>query len=133
MQDRGEARAMTDQMLGLVERLAAGEAAKRTMVLGTREFADKASEVEGLARLAFRWSQLQLQVAERAQRGGVAPDAVPLDEVEPRPLDIVLSNWREAQLRLEIAHPGSDEARAAANDVERLREEYQATFEVKQR
>jgi hypothetical protein len=46
-------------------------------------------------------------------------------------MDVVLAAWREPQLRLEIATPGSSEAAAAAEAVERLREEYQATFDAK--
>lgn len=52
-------------------------------------------------------------------------------DVEPRPLDRILANWREAQLRFELATPGSPEAEAATADIERLREEYQATHEVR--
>lgn len=83
MPDRGEARASADKMLEIISRLQEGESAKRAMVLGTPEFLDKAKEVETLARLAFRWSQLQLQLAERGAIRGPAADAVPLTEVRP--------------------------------------------------
>ena len=53
------------------------------------------------------------------------PD-VRLINVEPRPLDRVLAQWREAQVRLELATPGSPASEAAVQDIERLREEYQA-------
>jgi hypothetical protein len=43
---------------------------------------------------------------------------------------VILANWREAQLRLEIARPGSPEASSAADGIERLREEYHAAHEV---
>jgi hypothetical protein len=134
MPDRGEARAMVDQMLELIIAMNAAERAKRELALGTPEFTDRAIEVERIARIAFRWSQMQLQVAERAaerRARGELTDPVRLIDVVPRPLDVVLSHWREAQLRLEIARPGSAEAQAAAADVERLREEYQAGFEIK--
>ena len=55
---------------------------------------------------------------------------VRLINVEPRPLDRVLAHWREAQLRLEIAKPGSPEAEEAVRDIERLRDEYQAGHEA---
>lgn len=66
--------------------------------------------------------------AARIEAGELGPN-VRLVDVEPRPLDRVLAHWREAQLRLEIAVPGSPEAEAAARDIERLREEYQAGHE----
>jgi len=39
-------------------------------------------------------------------------------------MDRILAQWREAQLRLEIAKPGSDEALLGAEAMDRLREEY---------
>jgi hypothetical protein len=58
------------------------------------------------------------------QVGRGEQSSAPLSEVIPRPLDRILAVWREAQLRFEIARPGSPEAAAAADEVERLREEY---------
>ena len=66
MPDRGEARAMVDQMLELIIQMNAAERAKRELALGTPEFVERALEVERIARMAFRWSQFQLQMAERA-------------------------------------------------------------------
>ena len=50
-------------------------------------------------------------------RGGGAPPRErrahgnePLANFQPRPLDTILSHWREAQLRLEVAQLGSPEA-----------------------
>ena len=74
---------------------------------------------------------MQRQLAETNAVRGVSADAVPLSDVEPRRLDVVLTHWREAQLRLGIAEPGSREAQTAADDVERLRDEYQAGFQAK--
>jgi hypothetical protein len=45
-------------------------------------------------------------------------------------MDRILANWREAQLRFELAQPGSPEAEVATSDIERLREEYQAAHET---
>lgn len=134
MPDRGEARAMVDQMLELIIQMNAAERAKRELALGTPEFVERALEVERIARMAFRWSQFQLQMAERAaerRARGELTDAERLIDVQPRPLDVILSNWREAQLRLKIARPGSLEAQTASDDIERLREEYQSGFETK--
>jgi hypothetical protein len=122
---------MVDQMLELIVEMNAAERAKRELLFGSPEFVERAVEVERIARVAFRWSQMQLQMAERAAdrlaRGEVT-HPVRLIDVKPRPIDLILANWREAQLRLEIARPGSPEAQTAADDIERLREEYQVAF-----
>jgi hypothetical protein len=86
-----------------------------------------------ISRLAFRWAQMQLEQALtlQSQTDGVGAD-VRLINVEPRPLDRVLAHWREAQLRLEIARPGSPESEAAVRDIERLRDVYRAGHEAHQ-
>ena len=127
MPRRGEFRAFTDQMLEYVDRLRAAEERKRTVEVGSPEFIIAAKQAEEVSRLTFRWAQMQLQMALSLQTGaGTMPADVRLINVEPRPLDRVLAQWREAQLRLETAHPGSPESEAAVRDIERLREEYQA-------
>ena len=108
------------------DRLRVAEETKRAVELGSLEFVQAARDAEELSRMAFRWAQMQLQMALEVQdQGGKMPD-VRLINVEPRPLDRVLSAWREAQMRLELATPGSRESEAAVRDIERLREEYQA-------
>jgi len=129
MPQRGEFRATTDQMLEILEELTASERRKQAVTMGSDEFLAEAIEAEKLSRLAFRWAQLQLEMAQtvraRIEAGQLSAD-VRLIDVEPRPLDVILAQWREAQLRLEIAPLGSAEAEAAVRDIERLREEYQA-------
>ena len=132
MPRRGEFRALTDQMLEYLDQLRAAEERKRSVEVGSADFITAAEEAAELSRLTFRWAQMELEMARRAhdQRHEVAPE-VRLINVEPRPLDLVLAHWREAQLRLEIAPPGSTEADAAVRDIERLRDEYQAGHEVR--
>jgi hypothetical protein len=131
MTDQREAHALADQMLDWINGMQEAERAKHDLPLGSPEFVAKAVEVERISKLAFRWAQMQLQVAEQAARrreSGELTGSEPLTNFEPRPLDIVLSHWREAQLRLEVAPLGSPEAQQAVDDIERLREEYQAGF-----
>jgi hypothetical protein len=129
MKRQGEFRASTDQMLAMIDELRRLERAKQSTAVGTAEFIDLAHATEELARRVFRWSAMQSQMAEASPRDVATGElsATPLIEVEPRPLDRILANWREAQLRFELARPGSAEAELAAADVERLREEYRAT------
>ena len=134
MPQRGEFRATTDTMLDMIDALRASEERKRAVEVGSPDFLQAAQEAEELSRLAFRWAQMELQMAlsarSRIEAGQLSAD-VRLKNVEPRPLDRVLAHWREAQIRLEIATPGTPEAEAAARDIERLREEYQAGHEVR--
>ena len=134
MPDRGEFRATTDQMIEIIDGLRAVEQEKQRVPLGDPEFLLLAKRAEDLSRLAFRWAGLQLTMAldarDRIARGKLPAD-VRLIDVEPRQLDRVLADWREAQFRLEIAALGSPEADAATRQIERLRDEYQAIHEAK--
>lgn len=131
MEDQHELRAHSDHMVQLIERLHELEEEKHHVGVGTPRFVELAEEIDRLSRLVFRWSGMQFQSAEHAatrlERGEITPQA--LDEVEPRRLDVILAAWREAQFRFELAHPGSAEAQEAADDIERLREEFQASQE----
>jgi hypothetical protein len=129
MPRRGEFRAFTDQMLSYIDQLRAAEDRKRSVEVGSPEFIAAAEEASELSRLTFRWAQMQLEMAHMIRANHISGD-VRLINVEPRPLDRVLANWREAQLRLEIAKPGSPEAETAVRDIERLRDEYQAGHEA---
>ena len=125
----GEIRAIADQLMDIMRLLRELEDQKRGESLGSDRFVALAEEAEVQGRLVFRWTGLQLEVARDAARrralGQIDADLRIVDLV-PRPLDRVLAAWREAQIRLEIAKPGSDEAEEAAARIERLRDEYQA-------
>lgn len=120
-------------MLAMLERLQAIELEKRRFPMGSEGFVAQAAEAERLSRIIFRWSGLQQQMADESvaavERGDM--EAVPITAVEPRPLDRILAAWREAQIRLEIARPGSAEAEAATADIERLRDEYHAASDAR--
>ena len=128
MHSDSDFRAATDQMLDMIQRLSGLERAKQDTPVGTDEFIRLAHETQQLARVVFRWADMQLQMAERSpeavRRGELSGGR--LSSVQARPLERILASWREASLRLEIAKPGTVEAAAAADDVERLREEFRA-------
>jgi hypothetical protein len=132
MPRRGEFRATTDQMIELIDQLKTKENQKREAPFGSLEFVGLARDTAESARLVFRWAQMQYEMALSTERIAPAGDGpVRLVNVIPRPIDRILANWREAQLRLEIAHPGSPEAETAASDIERLREEYQVAYDAR--
>jgi hypothetical protein len=128
VKDEHELRADSDRMFQMLRRLRETEEQKRLVGMGTPEFVELAAEVERLSRLIFRWSGIQMQsahaMAAAVERGDIAGE--PLEAVKPRPLDEVLAAWREAQVRFELARPGSEEARVAADEIERIREEFHA-------
>jgi len=133
MADEHELRATSDHTFAIIDRIAQIERDKREVLIGTSEFVELAGEVERLTRLLFRWAGFQRQLAAEASAAaarGEAPNR-PIDMIEPRALDRVLALWREEQIRLELAKPGSPEAQAAAEEIERLREEYHGTMEAK--
>ena len=124
-EDAREFRAHTDKMLALLDRLREVERAKQNTTLGSAELLHLAHEAEELSRVIFRWSGLQLQQAEASQAWPDGGDRI--GDARPRPLDRILANWREAQIRFDLAVPGTREAEQAASEVERLREEFRAT------
>ncbi len=117
-------RASSDRMLELVDQLRQLESEKRRHVVGSPDFVDLAAKAEALSRLIFRWSQMQGAMAEDAAVRS-EPEARLVD-VPPRPIHRLLADWREAELRLVAAAPGSPEAETASNEIERIRTEYHA-------
>ena len=127
--DEGELRAIADQLLTILGELRAIEEQKRETSLGSEAFVSLAETAEAQGRLAFRWTGLQLElareVARRRATGEIEPD-VRIVDIQPKRLDRILASWREAQFRLELAKPGTAEADAAADRIERLQDEYRA-------
>jgi hypothetical protein len=125
---RGEIRAAADHMLELMDEVRHAEERKREVRLGSDEFVQLAARVAMRARVVSRWADLQLQLAQSIPEGR---EEMSIADVRPRPLERVLALWREAQIRLELAPPGSAAAVQAVDDIERLRNEYQAGFELR--
>lgn len=130
----GEIRAVADQLLGILDDLRSLEERKRNEPLGTETFVRLAEAAEAEGRLVFRWTGLQLEVARDAERrraaGELDPD-VRIEDLQAQPLDRILAAWREAQIRLEMAMPGSAAATDAAAAIERLRDQYRAIADGK--
>ena len=125
---RAEIRAAADHMLELMDDVRASEERKRQVPLGSEAFVELALRVATNARVVSRWADLQLQLAQSIPFG---VEDVRIADVRPRRLENVLALWREAQIRLDLAPPGSAAAARAVDDIERLRNEYQAGFELR--
>lgn len=132
MPNRREFRATTDKMLEIIDELRRIEEQKRGVDYASPDFVKLAEVAAEHARLTFRWAEMQLQMAyaaRAAQETDGQHPTVQLENVTPRPIDKILTLWREAQIRLDIAMPGSPEAASAVADIERLREEYQVSHD----
>ena len=125
---RVEIRAAADHMLELMDEVRNAEERKREVPLGSEAFVELAVRVAMRARVVSRWADLQLQLAQSIPFG---VEDVSISDLRPRKLERVLALWREAQIRLELAPPGSSAASQAVDDIERLRNEYQAGFELR--
>ena len=123
---RAEIRAAADHMLELIDEVRRSEELKREVPLGSETFVELAVQVANRARVVSRWADVQLQLAQSIPYG---VEDVSISNVKPRPLERVLALWREAQIRLELAPPGSPAAEQAVEDLERLRDEYHSGFE----
>ena len=111
-------------MLAALTRLRDLESRKRREIVGTETFAQLAWEVVEAARLVQRWAEIQLRQANEALVDDTPSIDVPLGDVPARRLDIILAEWRQAEMVLSQALPGSREAERASDDVARLRAEY---------
>ena len=124
MSEESELRATSDSMLQMLDRIRDLESRKRLEVVGTERFSRLAWEVNEVARIVQRWAELQLRQANEASADDGDSASVPLVDVPARRLDVVLAEWRRAEIVLSQALPGSPEADRAAEDVARLRREY---------
>jgi hypothetical protein len=123
-----EIRAAADHMLELIDDVRTSEATKRSIPMGSREFVDLAAKIAANARVVSRWADLQLQLAQSMSNGA---ETATIADIRPRPLERVLALWREAQIRLDLAEPGSPAAERAVDELERYRNEYQSGFAVR--
>jgi hypothetical protein len=124
MSEESELRATSDSMLTMLDRIRELESRKRQEVVGTDVFAQLAWEVLEHTRMALRWAELQLRQANEALADDGGSTSTPLSEVPARRLDVVLAEWRQAEMTQSTALPGSPEAERAAEEVARLRSEY---------
>ncbi len=122
---RAEVRAAADHMLELIDEVRRAEELKREVPLGSEAFVELALRVSTVARVASRWADVQLDLAQSIPYG---VEDVSIASVSPLPFERVLAIWREAQIRLELAPPGSPDATHAVDDIERVRNQYPAGF-----
>ena len=114
-------RVTSDSFLTRVDRLHALEQQKRELPIS--EMVGIADEVEALTRDILGWAVKQAELARTA----AAMDPTehrPIAIIPPRPMPLVLDEWRASERALEAQEPGTAAWESARADVERLREEY---------
>lgn len=137
MSDMGSRlRSTSDALLADLEQLETLERRKRELDPGDPEITDLAASVEEIARRVLGRSVRQREIASIAEDlveegSDAAPDAS--IEETPREIHLILAEWREAERRAQEAGDGSPEATAAAEDIERLRDEYRRAHEAARR
>lgn len=122
----GELRATSDRLVTLIGDASERESRKRHVELGSALFVDLADQVVSAARELLTYAEREQRLARevaRARTRGELPQ-VALDQVESRPVHLILADWREAMLRFDEAAIGSREQTEAAADAERWRREY---------
>jgi len=131
MELEGELRLASDRVLRTLEQLEALEIEKREQTPGSPRFKKLASEIERLAAVVFAQTHAQQTLGEQAEAhakrtGDVLP---PIEEARTsRDLQVILTDWRDAERRLDLADPDSAEHATAAADIARLRDEYHDAY-----
>jgi hypothetical protein len=132
--DTGQAlRATSDALLRDLEVLATIEEEKRSLEPGDPRLVQLAARIEEIAQRVLvgsvRQRKLTEVVSDQVEAG--SPDAPngPIGDT-PRPMQVILAEWREAERRLVAADPGSAEAAEAEAIVSSLRDEYRRAHEA---
>lgn len=125
-------RSASDHLMSTLDELLQLEQRKRDIHPGSAEFLELAERIEALADAALAHSRDQTALAQASSALAGTPLEVErsIETIPPRPLDIVLGEWRAAERRLSEAPSGAPEYDLAGADVRRLRDEYRRAQEA---
>jgi gamma-glutamyl:cysteine ligase YbdK (ATP-grasp superfamily) len=137
MPETGRAlRDTSDQLVRDLEALSTLEEEKRQLSPGDDRFVDLAARIESIALRVLVASGRQRELTEQIHRAAdEGMPGAPTESIEDtaRPISAILSDWRDAERRLESAEPDSAEQREVEVLVEQLREEYRQAHEAARR
>lgn len=129
-------RETSDKLLRDLEALSVLEDDKRQIAPGDPRLVDLAAQIESIAARVLvtsgRQRELTEEIQETAEAGASPASNLPIDDV-PRSISAILSDWRDAERRLEAAEAGTAEAREAEVLVDQLRDEYRSAHEAARR
>lgn len=125
-------RSASDRLMSTLEELIQLEQRKRDMQPGSTEFVQLADRIETLASVALGHTREQATLAEASKALAGTPLEMerPIEAIPPRPLDVVLGEWRAAERRLSEAASGATDHDVAQADSHRLRDEYRRAQET---
>jgi hypothetical protein len=137
MPETGRAlRDTSDQLVRDLEALSTLEEDKRQLSPDDDRFVDLADRIESIAMRVLVASGRQRELTEQIHRAADAgAPGAPTESIEDtaRPISAILSDWRDAERRLEGTEPDSAEQREVEVLVEQLRDEYRQAHEAARR
>jgi hypothetical protein len=124
-------RAVSDSIVDDLAMLAALESSKRALEPDDPKLVKVTREIERLAARVLGSTTAERQLVEDAYADAVierpGESTASIDATPPRSPRVVLEAWRDAERQAAAAEPGSAEAVALAEQIERLRAEYRAS------
>lgn len=126
-------RKTSDGLLRDLDVLLTLEEEKRSLEPGDRRLVELAERIDEIARRIVDGTSRQRDLtkvvnSQVAAGSDAAPDAS--IDATPRPIQAILTEWRDAERRLSAAAPGTAEAAEARALVDVLRDEYRAAQEA---
>jgi hypothetical protein len=126
-------RGVSDELLALLDRLAAIESEKRTLEPGDDRAVHLAVEARRLSERILATSRAQEDITQWGRQAvtnrppGATPQAI---EGPQRDLELILEEWREAERQAFAADPGAPELGELRRQADGLREEYRRAYEL---
>jgi hypothetical protein len=125
-----ELRDTSDELLRDLDVLAALEEEKRTIAPGDPLMVELAARVDEVAQRVLTLTTRQRVMSEGASASAVEHVGVPIDDLPPRPIAAILTDWRAEERRLAAAEPDSADAAEASARIDGLREEYRRAYQL---
>jgi hypothetical protein len=130
-------RRTSDDFLARLDELEELETEKRKLEPGSPAFQALAERVREMSADLYQASQVQRAIGDeaadlKATGHGEAP-VLPIDALPTRDIAVILAEWRDRERQLAQFGPDSPDAERVRADTERLRAEYRAAFEWRQK
>jgi hypothetical protein len=129
-------RETSDALLRDLDVLVTIEEEKRTLVPGDPRLVELAKRIDHIAARVLSGAGRQRNLTEMASAQiAVGAPTAPDQSIEstPRPMQAILTEWRDAERRAAAAPAGSAEEAEADALVDRLRDEYRSAQETARR
>jgi hypothetical protein len=132
LEPEGALKPISEQLLSELDELAAIEREKRNLDPADDRTVALAVRARQLAQRVLGASVVEEQIALTANQSAERtpnPESLPPAPDRPRPLHVILDEWREAERAMEAART-PEERQQLRLKTQSLRDEYQAAFEA---